>query len=65
MRLLASDAFSRRFKLAVSQGVSGGVSAPCKGGDSQWVRIPPGNWSLQPVAIGAAVEVTKPSKPLV
>ncbi len=40
-------------------------SAPCKAGDSQWVRIPPGNWSLQPVAIGAVVEVTKPSKPLV
>ena len=28
------------------------------------MRIPRGSWSLQPVAIGAAVEVTKPSKPL-
>ena len=28
------------------------------------MQFPPGNWSLQPVAIGAAVEVTKPSKPL-
>jgi hypothetical protein len=34
-----------------------------KGVGFQWVQIPPGNWSLQPVAIGAAVEVTKPSKP--
>ena len=34
-----------------------------KGVGFQWVRIPPGNWSLQPVAIGAAVEVTKPSEP--
>ena len=34
-----------------------------KGVGFQWVRVPPGNWSLQPVAIGAAVEVTKPSKP--
>ncbi|MDJ0866486.1 MAG: hypothetical protein QNK03_10290, partial [Myxococcota bacterium] len=37
--------------------------APCQGGASQWVRIPPGDWSLQPVALGAAVEVTKLSKP--
>jgi len=28
------------------------------------VRVPPGKGSLQPVAIGAAVEATKPSKPL-
>jgi hypothetical protein len=34
-----------------------------KGAGFQWVRIPPGSWSLQPVAIGAAVEVTKPSEP--
>jgi hypothetical protein len=40
-------------------------SAPCKGADSQWVQVPPGNWSLQPVAIGAVVEVTKRPKPLV
>ena len=38
--------------------------APCKGVGLQWVQHPPGNWSLQPVAIGAAVEETKPSKPL-
>jgi hypothetical protein len=38
-------------------------SAPWKGSDLQRVRFPPGNWSLQPVAIGAAAEVTKPSKP--
>ena len=31
--------------------------------DLQWVQFPPGNWSLQPVAIGAAVEVTKLPKP--
>ena len=37
--------------------------APCKGGRFQRVRFPPGNWSLQPVAIGAAVEVTKPPEP--
>jgi hypothetical protein len=38
--------------------------APCKGGDFQWVQFPPGDGSLQPVAIGAAEEVTSPSKPL-
>ena len=38
-------------------------SAPCKGGDFQWVRIPPGSWLLRPVAIGAVVEETKPSEP--
>jgi hypothetical protein len=27
------------------------------------VQVPPGNWSLQPEAVGAAVEVTKLSKP--
>jgi hypothetical protein len=32
---------------------------PCKGINFQWVRIPPGNWSLQPVAVEAVVEVTK------
>ena len=36
-----------------------GFGAPCKGADSQWVQVPPANWSLQPVAIGAVVEVTK------
>ena len=38
--------------------------APCKGGDFQWVRIPPGDGSFQPEAVGAAEEVTNPSKPL-
>ncbi len=28
-------------------------SVPCKDGGFQWVRIPPGNWSLQPEAVGA------------
>ena len=28
-----------------------------------WVQVPPGNWSRRPVAIEAAVEVTKPSEP--
>ncbi len=37
---------------------------PCKGGDFQWVQVPPGDESLQPVAVGAAEEVTNPSKPL-
>src|SRR6266851_303692 len=37
--------------------------APCKGADLQWVQFPPGKRSLQPVAIGAAVEVTKLPKP--
>src|SRR5262245_25931361 len=31
-------------------GLSG---APCKDGDLQWVRVPPGKWSLQPEAVGA------------
>ena len=35
-----------------------------KVGDSQWVQFPSGDGSLQPVAIGAAEEVTNPSKPL-
>jgi hypothetical protein len=38
--------------------------APCKGGDLQWVEVPPGDGSLQPEAIGAAEEVTSPPKPL-
>ncbi len=38
--------------------------APWKGVDFQWVQFPPGDESLQPVAIGAAEEVTSPSKPL-
>ena len=38
--------------------------APCKGGDFQWVQFPPGDESLQPEAVGAAEEVTNPSKPL-
>ena len=29
------------------------------------MQLPPGNWSLQPVATGAAEEVTNLSKPLV
>ena len=37
--------------------------APCQGADLQWVQFPPGKRSLQPVAIGAAVEVTKLPKP--
>jgi hypothetical protein len=40
-------------------------SAPWKGAILQWVRIPPGKLSLQPVVIGAAVEVTKRLKPSV
>ncbi len=40
-------------------------SAPWKGAIFQWVRIPPGKLSLQPVVIGAAVEVTKRLKPSV
>ena len=34
-----------------------------KGACLQRVRIPPGKGSLQPVAVGAAMEVTKSSKP--
>ena len=26
----------------------------------QWVRVPPGKWSFQPVAVGVVVEVTMP-----
>jgi len=36
-----------------------------KGVGFQWVRFPPGNWSLQPVAIGAIEEVTNRLKPSV
>jgi hypothetical protein len=32
---------------------------PCKVGNFQWVKIPPGDGSLQPEAVGAVVEVTK------
>jgi len=35
-----------------------------KGVDIQWVRFPPGDGSLQPVAIRATEEVTNSSKPL-
>ena len=41
----------------------GFLACAVKGVDLQWVQFPPGNWSLQPVAIGAAVEVTKLPKP--
>jgi hypothetical protein len=34
-----------------------------KGAGSLRVKVPPGNCSLHPVAIGAAVKETKPSKP--
>jgi hypothetical protein len=37
--------------------------APCKGADLQRVQFPPGKRSLQPIAIGAAVEVTILPKP--
>ncbi len=37
--------------------------ALCKGGDFQCVQFPPGDESLQSVAVGAAEEVTNPSKP--
>lgn len=33
-----------------------------KVGDFQWVQVSPGDGSLQPVAFGAAEEVTSPSK---
>src|SRR5712692_9730401 len=39
------------------------LCAPCQGVDLQWVQFPPGKGSLQPVAIGAAVEVTILPKP--
>jgi hypothetical protein len=39
------------------------VRAPCKGAVSQWEVVPSGKGSLQPVAIAAMVEVTKPSEP--
>jgi hypothetical protein len=35
------------------------IQCAVKGVDLQWVQFPPGNWSLQPVAIGAVMEVTK------
>ena len=34
------------------------LGVPCKGALSQRVRIPPGELSLQPEALGAAHEVT-------
>jgi hypothetical protein len=34
-----------------------------KGAGSLRVQVPPGNCSLHPVAIGAAVKETKPSEP--
>jgi hypothetical protein len=41
-----------------------GHCAPCQGVDLQWVQLPPGKGSLQPVAIGAATSATMLSKPL-
>ena len=40
------------------------IQCAVKGVDFQRELIPPGNLLFQPVAIGAAVEVTKPSEPL-
>src|SRR5258708_5657220 len=58
-----ASALDKLDELLARSGRNLGPSAPCKGGDFQWVRIPPGSWSLQPVAIGAVVEETKPSEP--
>ena len=41
------------------------IQCAVKGVHLQRVRFPPGKGSLQPVAIGATAEATKPSKPLV
>src|SRR5262249_43598953 len=54
-----------RLDICVKTAEPGLFSAPCKGAVLQRVRLPPGNWSFQPVAIGATEEVTSPSKPLV
>jgi len=35
------------------------IQCAVEGVDLQWVRFPPGKGSLQPVAIGAVMEVTK------
>ena len=32
------------------------LRVPCKGAVLQWVKFPPGNWSLQPVAVEAERE---------
>ncbi len=54
----------RQCSLRLVEPVGSKNCAPCKGGDFQWVQFPPGDGSLQPVAVGAAEEVTIPSKPL-
>ena len=50
--------------LADGDSVGSKYCAPCKGVDIQWVQVPPGDGSFQPEAVGAAEEVTNPSKPL-
>ena len=55
---------STDFFLRLDDLVGAKYCAPCKGGDFQWVQFPPGDESLQPEAVGAAEEVTNPSKPL-
>jgi hypothetical protein len=37
-------------------GFGDSYSVPCKGVVLQWVKFPPGNWSLQPVAVEAGRE---------
>ena len=49
--------------MIVSTRSKGSQLCAVKGADLQRVKIPPGNCSFHPVAIGAAVEVTKPPKP--
>jgi hypothetical protein len=39
------------------------VTCAVKGAGSLRVKVPPGNCSFHPVAIGAAVKATKPSEP--
>jgi len=55
--------FADRTHFPISVDQRGLVCAPRRVLVFQRVKAPPGNLSLQPEAIGAAVEVTKPSKP--
>ena len=50
---IVETTYKRLYETIVTNVVFG--CAPCKGGVSQWVRIPPGNFA-QPEAIGAVME---------
>jgi hypothetical protein len=52
-RPIGETATSDTFAFCQLPRLSGLSGVPCKDGGLQWVRVPPGNWSFQPEAVGA------------